>query len=174
MHDSGWLIIRGVLSLVIGILAFLWPGVTLLLLIALFATYALLDGIVNLVLGFRRTPAHDRSWAQVGLGIISIGAAVVAVTMPRLTLFWLVMFIAAWAIVRGVLDLLAAVRLRREIEGEWLLALSGVISIVFGIVVFAFPSAGALTIAWLMGMYAAAWGVVLIGLGIRLRRPIVA
>ena len=78
------------------------------------------------------------------------------------------------AIVRGVLDLVAAVRLRREIEGEWLLALSGVLSIIFGVVVFLFPSAGALTIAWLMGIYAAAWGIVLIGLGIRLRRPIVA
>jgi uncharacterized membrane protein HdeD (DUF308 family) len=174
MHESVWLIIRGVLSLVIGILAFLWPGVTLLLLVALFAAYALLDGIVTLALGSTRTPTHDRSWAQMLLGIISIGAAVVAVTMPRLTLFWLIMFIAAWAIVRGVLDLVAAVRLRREIEGEWLLALSGVLSIIFGIVVFAFPSAGALTIAWLMGIYAAAWGIVLIGLGIRLRRPIVA
>lgn len=134
MHDAVWLIIRGVLSLVIGILAFLSPGVTLLLLVALCAAYAVLDGTVTLVLGFGRTPAHDRSWAQVLVGIISI----------------------------------------REIAGEWLLALSGVMSIVFGIVVFAFPSAGVLTIAWLMGIYAAAWSIVLIGLGTRVRRPIVA
>jgi uncharacterized membrane protein HdeD (DUF308 family) len=92
--------------------------------------------------------------------------------LPGLTIVALVSFIAAWAIFRGVLDLVAAVRLRRVITGEWLLALSGILSIVFGLAVIAFPLAGALSIAWLLGAYALALGVVLIVLGIRLRRPL--
>ena len=90
---------------------------------------------------------------------------------PGLTIVALVSFIAAWAILRGALDLVAAVRLRRVITGEWLLALSGLLSILFGLALIAFPLAGALSIAWLLGAYALALGVVLIMLGIRLRKP---
>jgi uncharacterized membrane protein HdeD (DUF308 family) len=172
MQGSTSLIIRGAISLLVGIAAIVWPGITLLALVVLFAVYALLDGILNLMLGFTRTPFHDRSWTQVLLGVVGLAAAIIAVMLPGMTLLWLVLFIAAWAVVRGIVDIVAAIQLRKVIHGEWLLALAGVLSIIFGIVVFMFPAAGAITIAWLLGVYAAAWGIVLIGVGIRLRRPI--
>jgi uncharacterized membrane protein HdeD (DUF308 family) len=172
MPGSTSLIVRGVISFLVGIAAIAWPAITLIALVVLFAIYAFLDGILNLVLGFTRTPFHGRSWAQVLLGIVGIAAGVVAIIVPGLTLLWLVLFIAAWAVVRGVIDIVAAIELRKVIHGEWLLALAGVLSIIFGVIVFAYPVPGALTIAWLLGFYAAAWGIVLIGAGIRLRRPI--
>jgi uncharacterized membrane protein HdeD (DUF308 family) len=175
MEGSTFLIVRGIVGVLFGFLAFVWPGVTLAALVVIFGAYAVVDGVVNLWLGLTRTPSSpERSWVQVVLGLIGIGAGVVTFIMPGWTLFVLVMFIAAWAIVRGALELVAAVRLRRVISGEWLLALAGVLSILFGVAVFVFPAAGALSIAWLLGAYAFAAGVVLIALGIRLKRPTAA
>ena len=91
---------------------------------------------------------------------------------PGITTIALLMVIAAWAIVTGVFAIAAAIRLRKQIQGEWLLGLSGALSVLFGLALIAFPLAGALTIAWLLGAYALALGVVLIVLGIRLRKPL--
>lgn len=172
MSHATLLIVRGIVSLVIGFAIFMWPGITLIVLVALFAAYAFLDGAVNLIHGFTPSGASRRSWTQVLLGCVGLAAAAVAITMPGLTLLALVLFIGIWAIARGVLDLVGAVRLRKVIAGEWLLALAGAMSIVFGLLVFFFPAAGAFGIAWLLGAYAAAWGVVLIALGVQLRRTI--
>lgn len=174
MPGSTFLVLRGVVSLLVGIVAFLWPGITLVALVALFALYAFLDGIVNLVLGFTRTATHDHSWTQVLAGVVAIVVGGLAVTMPEVTLFWLIMLIAAWAIVRGVLDVAAAVELRRVIRGEWLLAVTGLLSIAFGILVVVFPDVGALSVAWLLGFYAFIWGIALVSLGLRLRKQVVA
>jgi uncharacterized membrane protein HdeD (DUF308 family) len=174
MEGSTFLIGRGVLSLLFGIVALVWPGITLAALTVLFGVYAFLDGAVHLVLWFSPGRAHTRSWTQLALGLLGIAAGVVTVLWPGLTLLVLVMYIAAWAVLRGVFDLVAAVRLRKVITGEWLLVLSGLLSLFFGFLVFTFPAAGALTIAWLLGAYAVAAGIVLIALGIRIRRPAVA
>ena len=174
MATSTTLIIRGIVSLLFGILAIAWPGVTAAALVIIFGVYALLDGIVNLVMGLTREPDGGRSWTQVLLGMVGIGAGVITFLMPSLTLFALIMFIAAWAVIRGVLELVAAVRLRRIISGEWLLGTAGVLSVLFGLVVIAFPAIGVLSIALLLGAYAAAAGLVLIALGIRLRKPLAA
>ena len=101
-------------------------------------------------------------------GIVGLIVGVLTFLWPGITALALIWFIAAWAVVTGVLEIAAAIRLRREITGEWLLALSGVLSVAFGLLVIAFPSAGALGIAWLLGAYAAAAGIVLIVLGVRL------
>jgi len=167
MDPSTALIVRGIVGIALGVLAIIWPGITLVVLIGIFALYAILDGATNLMLGFNRT--HGRSWAHVIQGLIGIAAGVLTFIWPGVTALALVLFIGAWAIVTGVLELAAAVRLRKSIEGEWLLALSGVLSIVFGMLVFAFPGAGALGISWLLGVYAAAAGVVLVTLGLRIR-----
>jgi uncharacterized membrane protein HdeD (DUF308 family) len=175
MEGATFLIIRGIVSVLFGILAFAWPGMTLAILVIVFGAYAFLDGVVNLVLGLTNTPGSPgRSWTEVLLGLVGIAAGVLTFWRPGLTIVALVSFIAAWAILRGVLDLVAAVRLRRVITGEWLLALSGILSILFGLALIAFPLAGALSIAWLLGVYAFALGVVLIMLGIRLRKPLAA
>jgi uncharacterized membrane protein HdeD (DUF308 family) len=169
MDGSSLLIIRGLVGVVIGILAVAWPGITMAVLVAIFALYALLDGITNLVLGVTSTSTHGRSWAHALMGIIGIAAGVVTFLRPGVTALALVLFIGAWAIVTGVFEIVAAIRLRRYIKGEWLLALSGIMSVVFGVLVFAFPAAGAVGIAWILGIYAAAAGLVLIALGLKLR-----
>jgi uncharacterized membrane protein HdeD (DUF308 family) len=169
MTSSTVLIVRGIVGLAIGILAIAWPGMTIAVLVAIFAIYAILDGITNLVIGFTRTPTHGISWAQIVEGIVGIAAGALAFYWPGITALVLVLFIASWAIITGAFEIAAAVRLRKIIQGEWLLALSGILSILFGGLVFASPGAGAIGIAWVLGIYAAAAGVVLIALGVRLR-----
>jgi uncharacterized membrane protein HdeD (DUF308 family) len=173
MAGSSYLIVRGVVGVTLGVLAMLWPGVTLTALVGIFGLYAILDGATNLFLGFSR--ANGRSRAQVFQGIVGIGAGVLTFIWPMITALVLVLFIGSWAIVTGILELVAAVRLRKAIHGEWLLALSGVMSIIFGLLVLMFPAAGAVGIAWILGVYAAAAGAVLITLGLRLRtQPLAA
>src|SRR4051812_10411577 len=151
MDGSSLLIVRGIIGLIIGLVAIVWPAITITMLVAIFAAYAILDGITNLVLGFTRTAAHGRSWAQVVQGSIGLIAGVLAFVWPVVTAFALVIFIGAWAVATGALEIVAAIRLRRQIKGEWLLALSGALSLLFGLTVIAFPGAGAIGIAWILG-----------------------
>lgn len=172
MHGSFLLIIRGILGVVVGVLAFVWPGITIAALVIIFGAYAIIDGVTNLLLGFTKTPQR-RSWAQIVQGIVGIVAGVLTFIWPAITALVLVMFIAAWAIVTGIFEIVAAIRLRKVITGEWLLVLSGLMSLAFGILAFAFPLAGAVGIAWVLGFYTAASGIVLIALGVRLRSAFV-
>jgi uncharacterized membrane protein HdeD (DUF308 family) len=165
---DSFLLIRGIAGIVVGILAVAWPGMTIAVLVAIFGVYAIIDGITNLFIGFSRSRA-GRSWAPVVQGLVGIGAGVLTFVWPGVTALALVWFIAAWAIVTGLFEIAAAVRLRKVIAGEWLLALSGALSVAFGLLVFAFPGAGAVGIAFVLGAYAAAAGVVLVMLAIRLR-----
>jgi uncharacterized membrane protein HdeD (DUF308 family) len=169
MEVSSWLIVRGVAGVLIGVLAFLWPGITIAVLVGVFAAYAIIDGFTNLFLGMTHMPGQGRSWAQVLQGVLGIAAGVLTLIWPGVTALVLILFIGAWAVVTGVFEIAAAIRLRKVIHGEWLLALSGILSVLFGFVMFAFPGAGALAIAWMLGAYTAAAGAVLIALGIRLR-----
>jgi uncharacterized membrane protein HdeD (DUF308 family) len=169
MLESTFLIVRGTLGIVIGILAFLWPGLTIAVVVGIFALYALIDGITNLMLGLTRSPRQERSWPMALQGLVGIAAGILTLIWPGITALALVLCIAAWAAVTGILEIAAAIRLRRVITGEWLLMLSGILSVVFGALVFAFPLAGAVSIAWILGAYAFASGVVLVALGVRLR-----
>jgi uncharacterized membrane protein HdeD (DUF308 family) len=128
MDGSSLLIVRGIVGVVIGILAVAWPGITIAALVGIFAVYAMLDGVTNLVLGLTRTPTHGRSWAEALQGVVGIAAGVLTFMWPIVTAFALVLFIGAWAVVTGIFEIAAAVRLRRIITGEWLLVLSGVMS----------------------------------------------
>jgi uncharacterized membrane protein HdeD (DUF308 family) len=173
MIEPTFLILRGVIGIVAGVLAFVWPGLTIAVLVGIFALYALIDGVMNLAMGL--SARRGRSWALVIQGLFGIAAGVMTFLWPAITALALILFIGAWAIVTGAFEIVAAIRLRREITGEWLLMLSGVLSIVFGVLVFAFPGAGAVGIAWVLGAYAMASGIVLVSLGIRLRtRTLVA
>jgi uncharacterized membrane protein HdeD (DUF308 family) len=163
------LLIRGILGVAIGVIAIVWPGITLAVLVGIFAVYAILDGITNLFVGMRKSPQGGRSWAQIVQGLVGVAAGIMTVLWPAITALALVWFIAAWAVVTGALEIAAAIRLRRVITGEWMLVLSGILSVVFGILVFAFPAAGAVGISWILGIYAAAAGFVLIALAMRLR-----
>jgi uncharacterized membrane protein HdeD (DUF308 family) len=166
---DSFMLIRGIASIVIGILAIAWPGMTIAVLVGIFGVYAIIDGLTNLFIGFSPARAGGRSWAHLVQGLVGIGAGVLAFLWPGVTALVLVFFIAAWAIMTGVFEIVAAIRLRKVIKGEWLLALSGALSVAFGVLVFAFPGAGAVGIAFVLGTYAVAAGLILVVLGIRLR-----
>lgn len=165
-----WLFVRGAAAIAFGILAFIWPDITLLALVLLFGVYALVDGIATLVLALRsRRPRNTSLWALVLIGILGIAAGVIAFIWPGITAVALLAIVAAWSIATGVLEVIAAVRLRKEIDGEWLLGLAGVLSIVFGVLLVARPAAGLLALVWLVGIYAILAGILYIALGLRLR-----
>lgn len=163
------LVLRGAAAIVFGVLALLWPGATLEVLILFFGAYMLVDGVFAVIsaIGGR---AHTPHWGIVLLeGLLGVAIGIITFVAPVVTGFALLMYIAAWALVTGVLEIVAAIRLRREIEGELWLALAGVLSVGFGVLLVIFPLAGALSIVWLLGVYAVAFGVVLVLLGFRVR-----
>jgi uncharacterized membrane protein HdeD (DUF308 family) len=161
--------LRGVAAILFGILALALPGITLLALVLLFGAYALVDGVLNLVAAVRGRQGRGPWWLLVIEGLVSIGAGIAAVVLPGITALVLVYIIGAWAIVTGVLELVAAVRLRKQITNEWWLALGGVLSIVFGVLVMLAPGAGALAMVLWIGAYAIVSGAMLLGLAFRLR-----
>ena len=162
--------LRGVLAILFGVMAFGWPGVTLAALILLFGCYALIEGVMGIVVGIASYGEQERWWATLLSGIVSIGAGLVAFFMPGVTALVLLTVIAVWAIVRGVFDIVAAIHLRKVITGEWLLALSGALSIGFGLLLMASPGIGALAVLWWIASYAVVLGVVLVVLGFRCRQ----
>lgn len=163
------LVIRGILGILVGLIMFVWPGITLMALVFLFAGYALLEGVVSLAGAVHAAQAHERWAALLVEGLLGIAAGTITILWPGITALGLVFMIAAWAILTGVAEVVAAVRLRRYISGEWLLALAGVASVVFGVLAAAVPLAGALVIAIWFGAYTCVFGVMLVVLGFRLR-----
>jgi uncharacterized membrane protein HdeD (DUF308 family) len=162
------LLLRGAVAILFGVLTFVWPGVTLAALVLLFGAYALVDGISAIILGIKEYGDRERWWATLVGGIISAGAGLVTFMMPGITALALLSLIAFWAILRGVFDIVAAIRLRHAIEGEWLLGLAGAVSIAFGLIMLLFPGAGALAVIWWIGAFAIVLGVMWIALGLRL------
>ena len=162
-------LIRGLLAILIGIVALASPGVTVAALVFLFAGYAFVDGVLSIIGAVRAVAAKERWGSLLIEGIAGIAAGVITVLWPAITALTLIYVIAAWAIVTGVLEIAAAVRLRRHISGEWLLALSGVASVIFGELVAAVPLAGALVLAVWFGAYEVVFGALLVALGFRLR-----
>jgi uncharacterized membrane protein HdeD (DUF308 family) len=163
------LVLRGILGIVLGLITFAWPGITLAGIVMLFGAYALIDGIFSIAGAVRAMQAHERWGVLVFEGIVGIGAAIVTIAWPAITAIALVYVIGAWALVTGAFEIAAAVRLRKYITGEWLLVLSGIASMVFGFLMLLVPVAGALVIALWFGAYALVTGVILIALGVRLR-----
>jgi uncharacterized membrane protein HdeD (DUF308 family) len=161
--------LQGVVAIIWGILAILWPGLTLRVLVTLFGAYALVDGVISVIAGIA---AHDRNrrwWEVVVRGVAGIIIGVVTFFWPGLTALTLLYFIAAWEIVTGILLIMGAIQLRRIIENEWVMILSGAASILFGVILFIFPGAGALSLVWLIGAYSIAFGILLLALALRLR-----
>jgi uncharacterized membrane protein HdeD (DUF308 family) len=161
--------IRGVAAIIFGVLAFVLPGITLAAMVLLFGAYALVDGIFALIAAVRGRDETQPWWELVIEGVLSIAAGIVTFTWPGLTTLVLFYVIGSWAIITGVLEIVAAVRLRKEIRGEVWLALSGVLSIAFGVLVYLFPVAGGLALVLWTGAYAIVFGALLVGLSVRLR-----
>jgi uncharacterized membrane protein HdeD (DUF308 family) len=162
------LVLRGVAALLFGILAFTRPGITLGALVLLFGVYALVDGVLALIAVFARQAAAPR-WMLMLEGIVGLAAAAAAFFMPGLTAITLLYLIACWAMLTGILEIVAAIALRKQLTGEFWLILSGIASFVFGLVLVARPGAGAIAVIWLIGGYAIVFGFFLLMLGLRMR-----
>jgi uncharacterized membrane protein HdeD (DUF308 family) len=169
-RNWGAIAIRGVVAILFGLLTFVVPGLTLAALVLLFGAYAFVDGIFNIIAAVRRRAGDPPWWMLLLEGIVGVAAGIVTFVLPGLTALTLLYIIAAWAIVTGVLEIVAAVRLRRQLTGEWWLMLSGVLSIVFGVFVMVVPAAGALALVLWIGAYAIVFGALLLALAFRLRR----
>lgn len=144
--------------------AWAYPGLTLWLLIVFFGAYVLVDGITQILMTFRK-----KLWWYVLSGLVGVVAGLLTFLWPGITGLVLLLFIGFWALVKGILEIVEAIQLRKEIEGEWLMILSGLASILFAIIVLLRPGAGALAIAWIVGIYAFLFGLISIFLGLKLR-----
>jgi len=165
-----WILaLRGLAAVLFGILAFFWPGITLLSLIYLFGAYALVNGILAFVVASRSPKGYPRFGSLIFEGILSIAAGVIAFFVPGITALALLVLIACWAIVTGIFEIVAAVRLRKVITNEWLLVLAGVASVGFGVLLLIWPGAGALAMTLWIGAFAFVFGILLIALAFRMR-----
>jgi uncharacterized membrane protein HdeD (DUF308 family) len=163
------LAIRGLVAILFGILALARPGRTLTGLVYLFAAYVIIDGIADLAASVNVAEMGGRWGAMFLVGLTGILVGVVAFANPRITGLALISYIAVWAIVTGLLEIGAAIRLRKVVGGEWKLALAGALTIVFGIVIAAHPAAGLVSIVSVIGVYAILFGVLMLALALRLR-----
>lgn len=162
--------LRGLLAILFGIVAFIWPGLTWLVLILMFGIYAILDGILAMISGVFQLRYSPRWWVFLVEGFISLIAGVIVLLQPGLAGFALVCVIAFWAVLTGIMEIVAAIRLRREIRNEWMLGFGGALSIVLGLLMLFQPAAGGLVIALMVGAYALIFGILLLALSLRLRR----
>lgn len=158
------LLIRGILAVMFGVMAFALPGLTIVALVLLYGAYALADGITALFVG-----GKSRAWWLVLVGVLGVVVGLYAFSYPGITAVALLYLIAVWAIARGCFEILAAIQLRKEISNEWTLIAGGIISILLGAVLFVNPAAGAVAMIWVIGAYALFFGLMMIVLAFRLR-----
>ena len=170
LANNWWAVaLQGVAALLFGVITFLAPGVTAAALVLLFGAYALADGVLAVVTALRRRGTDPRWGTLLLVGVAGLVVGVLTFLNPGMTALVLLCTIAGWSAATGILRVVAAVRLRKVIRGEWLLALTGVLSLVFAALLFAVPTAGALALALWVGAFAIAAGAVLLALALRLR-----
>jgi len=165
-----WLLaLRGLVAVLFGVLAFVWPRATLITLVWLFGAFALVNGLLSLILAAKAPKGYPRIGSLILGGLLGILAGLLTFVMPGITALGLLMLIAAWAIVTGIMEVVAAIRLRKIIANEWLLILAGIASVAFGVILFLQPAAGALALIWWIGAWALIFGILLIVLAFRMR-----
>jgi uncharacterized membrane protein HdeD (DUF308 family) len=163
------LVLQGILGIVFGILAILFPDLALVTLAYFFAAWAIVTGVSHLAEGMRVAEARGRSWPFAVTGVISIAAGIIAAFLPGITILGLVLLLGAWLVTQGVMEIYTAWRIRREVTGEWILALVGILRTFVGLVVLALPIVGALITVTLLAVYSIVAGVTALALGWRLR-----
>ena len=168
-RNWGWLVLRGMVAVLFGVLTAFQPGITLAALVLLFGAYALTDGVATIIWAIANRQEEPHWVSLIVGGLLSIAAGVVTFFWPAMTTVALLFVIAGWAMVTGIATIAAAVRLRKVIVGEWRLVLSGLLSVTFGVILGAAPAAGALAMVLWIGAFAIVSGVLLITLGMRLR-----
>jgi uncharacterized membrane protein HdeD (DUF308 family) len=167
-HRWTALLWRGIIAIALGLLVWARPGISLKLLIVAFGLWALVDGIVAVWLAFEDRPQQSWGWMLLD-GILGIVIGLIALARPGATALGLLFLIATWAVLRGILEIIVAISLRKELQGEWRLLVAGIISIVFGGIVFARPGAGLLAVLWIIGFYAVLYGVITVMLAFKAR-----
>jgi uncharacterized membrane protein HdeD (DUF308 family) len=165
-----WLFaLRGVIAIILGVVALVRPEQMLQALVLVFGAFALVDGIFTVIAGVAARGSFERWWAVLLEGVAGMLIGVLTFIWPNITALVMVYFIAAWAIITGVFEIVAAIQLRRMITGEWGMILSGLLSMIFGVLLFVFPSAGAVSMVWMIGIYAILFGITLIVFAFRLQ-----
>ena len=165
-----WMVLlRGLAAIAFGILALIRPATTLLTLVLVYGIFALVDGVLSLFGALTGTEKSSSNWLHALIGVLGIVAGLLALIWPAFIAVGLVLYIGFWAIFRGVVDLVTAVRLRKDIPNEWMLALSGLLSIVFGFLIFMAPAFGLLAVIWMIAFCAILEGLLLCSLAFRLR-----
>jgi uncharacterized membrane protein HdeD (DUF308 family) len=170
LAKNWWLLLlRGIAAIIFGLLAFAWPGLTLVTLILFYGAFALVDGALAVVAAITGSVPGSRWWLAI-IGLLGIAAGLVTFMMPGLTAVLLLFFIAGWAIATGVFQIIGAIKVRKEIDNEWLLILGGIISVLFGVSMMLAPGAGALALVWVIGAYSVVIGAIFVALALRLRK----
>ena len=164
------LLVRGLVAIVFALLTWAQPGVSLAALVLVFGIYVLADGLLGVWSAIAKRRDNRHWWLLLLWGLVGIVVGVMTFIMPGITGLVLLMYIAAWAVITGVLQIVAAIRLRKEIKGEWLLILSGLVSVAFGVLLFLQPGAGALAVAWIIAAYAFILGVLMVLLAFKVRK----
>ena len=170
LSRSWWLVLlRGLAAIAFGVLAWFQPGISLAAMVLLFGAYSMADGILGVWTAIAGRGDHEYWWVLLIQGLLGIGIGVLTFIAPALTALALLYYIAIWAIATGVLEIVEAIRLRKEIQGEWLLIVAGIASVLFGVLLIVHPGAGALTVIWLIAAYAFVFGVLLVVLAFKVR-----
>ena len=165
-------VLRGAAAIAFGVLAFIAPLQTLAVFVIVFSVFALADGVSAIVAAIRGRKTQERWWAMLLVGLLSIGAGVLAILVPWATVLAFVILVAVWATTIGALEIVAAIQLRKEIKGEWALMLMGVFGIACGVFLVVAPFSGAVALVWTIGAYSIAAGLLRLIVGIRLRRAL--
>ena len=170
VRDNWWVVlVRGIVAILFGLMAIFSPASTAIALVLVFGAFALVDGVMALYLGFKRKGFDGSWWTWVLDGLASIAIGLMAFFWTGATLLVMVLWIAAWAIVVGIMRIIGAIRLRKEIEGEWALILSGALMVIWGMALVFFPPAGAISLAWTMGIFSLIVGVMMVILSFRIK-----
>jgi uncharacterized membrane protein HdeD (DUF308 family) len=171
LAKNWWLLLlRGIAAIIFGILAFAWPGITLLSLVILYGAYALVDGVLSIAAAVGGGGGATPRWWLIVVGLLGIAAGLLTFFWPQITALVLLMFIGAWALIHGVFEIIGAIRLRKEIDNEWMLILSGALSVIFGAAMLIMPGAGALALIWVIGAYSIIFGILFVGFAFRLKK----
>ena len=160
--------LRGVVAIIFGVVAFAQPEQALQALVLVFGAYALVDGIFAIFAGIAARGYFERWWAMLLEGMAGVVIGLLTFFWPGVTALVLVYFIASWALITGIFEIVAAIQLRRVITGEWMLILGGLLSILFGVLLFVSPVAGAMSLIWMIGIYAVVFGILEIVFAYRL------
>jgi uncharacterized membrane protein HdeD (DUF308 family) len=166
-----WLLmLRGVAAIAFGMLAFVWPGPTLAVLVIFFGAFMLVDGVFSLWAAVTGRGETMQRWWLALAGALGVAIGLMTFFWPGVTTLTLILFIGAWSLVRGIFEIVGAIQLRKEIDNEWMLILGGALSVIFGLGVLVLPGAGALALVWLIAIYAIAFGVMMVAFAFRLKQ----